>query len=521
MRLNTFQRNRVGTVYPVQVVSNIQDIPRSRNLDAVIQASYFQPKSHIKYDDNENEMTGSGIMDIVKNIYNTGKKLLPVAEKAYTSDVGTALRNLIPASDDTARPGFPGEKHMLLKLKNGKTGVANYMGPGTEISKRLARNDPGRTKSDKVAKLHDIQYRLSQNSTNTDEQLKKVRSADNRMIGSLKRLNDTGGDSQRNIQAGLRLIQLKTIAEDTGALDPSKFAGPLEKLSNSELHLLNSNEMKLEQQGLGPGQELKAKLLKKLKNKAGQNKKGGKLVLPNASNGLSASRTLPDTQTYNLNQGKLSGAGSLLKKQSLKNIVMDNIVPIMLKDLGIKKTSLNKTKLDKVVKECLKNPKKCNLTNNKLQSISKKLGKKLIPIIVDAKIKSGTVSQQSGKGIINTVKKESNKLQDALGKAIFKGVKAYLNHGSKARGLKPMFGSGIECKNELQGKGLFDFVEKGFNKFKKGITKTFKPLGKQIVKGFKKVAPILKTIAPIASIGATALGQPEIGLAIDVGSEFL
>ena len=76
---------------------------------------------------------------------------------------------------------------MILQLKNGKNGVANYMGPGTEVVKRLKRGDPGRTPADMVAKRHDIDYTLASGSRDEASQLKQIRTADNRMINSLKK----------------------------------------------------------------------------------------------------------------------------------------------------------------------------------------------------------------------------------------------------------------------------------------------------------------------------------------------
>jgi len=51
----------------------------------------------------------------------------------FTGKIATAIKNLIPASDKTARPARRGENHAILRLPNGKTGLGNYIGPGTRL----------------------------------------------------------------------------------------------------------------------------------------------------------------------------------------------------------------------------------------------------------------------------------------------------------------------------------------------------------------------------------------------------
>ena len=142
---------------------------------------------------------------------------------------------------------------MVLKLKNGKSGMANYMGPGTQVLKRLERGDPGRTPADMVAKRHDVDFTLAQTAPNKQEQLKMARTADNRMVKSLKEIQKGkhGGDAFRNIQAGMRGIEAKMALENRGLLSPSKFAGDLKKFTPKETGLLMSARNDLEQKGYG------------------------------------------------------------------------------------------------------------------------------------------------------------------------------------------------------------------------------------------------------------------------------
>ena len=251
-RLNQSRRQQIGYVYKPQVNNDIGLTQCGRKMNLVQIQSFDQ-----------NQMNGEGFMDVVRGIFNKGRE-------AYKSETGTAIRNMIPSSDETARNGFAGEEHMILQLKNGKNGVANYMGPGTEVIKRLTRGDPGRTPADMVAKRHDIDYTLAQGARDTAGQLKQIRTADTRMINSLKKIQASRSDAGRNIQAGMRLIQAKNLAEDAGLMDKSKFAGSLAKISDPDKVLLMSNRASLTQQGYGlslPGGSLKQKLIKGINKK--------------------------------------------------------------------------------------------------------------------------------------------------------------------------------------------------------------------------------------------------------------
>lgn len=187
---------------------------------------------------------------MISKIANIGK----IIADAYSGEIGTALRNMLPDSDNTARPGFPGEKHAILKLPNGKYGVANWLGPGTQVVKRLERkNPPGpdapRTVSDLIAERHDIDYSLAKEEKTKELQLKKVREADKRMVQSLKKIKKAGIDDPKNIFIGMRFIQAKILAEDLMVLDKSKFAGEIGKIEPKDKAILLRNRALLEKLG--------------------------------------------------------------------------------------------------------------------------------------------------------------------------------------------------------------------------------------------------------------------------------
>ena len=190
-------------------------------------------------------MQGEGIISAIKKLVN---------KVPSTTDI----LNLIPGSDDTARPSYPGEKHAILKLNNGKYGVANYMGPGTQLEKRLIRGDPPRTLSDKVAMGHDSRYAVAKNQ-------EAVAEADRIMIAKLKDMQKKRQDSNFNIQMGMRPIQAKMLAEKTGIIKPGRIATFGDVVDRK---LVEGTISKLEQEGFGlPGDMLKMKLLKTMKRK--------------------------------------------------------------------------------------------------------------------------------------------------------------------------------------------------------------------------------------------------------------
>jgi hypothetical protein len=76
------------------------------------------------------KQTGAGLIDNIKGIIKAGR----AADKFAAGPIGTVIKNLIPSSDSkpssdsNARNSFPGERHAILKLPNGRAGIANYMG---------------------------------------------------------------------------------------------------------------------------------------------------------------------------------------------------------------------------------------------------------------------------------------------------------------------------------------------------------------------------------------------------------
>lgn len=109
-----------------------------------------------------------------------------------------------------------GENHGVLQVAPNKFVRANYMGPGTQVVKRLARGDKGRTPVDKVAKQHDIDYTLAK----TPED---VTAADRKMIKRVKYIQNRKLDYPINTKQA-NLIKMKRKAEKVLGHNRLRFA---------------------------------------------------------------------------------------------------------------------------------------------------------------------------------------------------------------------------------------------------------------------------------------------------------
>ena len=420
----------------------------------------------------------------------------------------TNLINKLPSSSDTARGMYSGEKHMILKLPNGRSGMANYMGPGTQVIKRLERGDPGRTPADMVAKRHDIDFTLAQQAPNKTVQIQLARAADNRMINSLKKINNGahGGDAFRNIQAGLRGIEAKVALENRGLLNPSTFAGDLKKYTPKENNLLISarndleqkgyghcgNGLKLPGQGLGlPGQGLKKKLMSQYKRD-----KMKKNVVSDIVKMSGRGLTLP--------------GGELIKNTDLLKFITKDMVPNLMKKSGLK--NIDMKKLAPVIGSVLK------VSNGQnLKVLSKNLSSALLPLMTVQKLKTVNMS---GSGIISIIKDVKKQLNSKLSAALFGALKMYISQlGTKGNGLT-LPGGGM-C-----GAGFFSSIGNAFKKVGKSIVSNPLRLAGAIgtlglSETFLTPAQLLKqstgikssdVIDKVAPILASATGNPELAL---------
>lgn len=195
------------------------------------------------------------------------------------------------------KPRFEGEAHSPLILKDGKLRLGEYIGPGTNILKRVELLERGMKEVepvsivDKVAEIHDIDYQLASDSKTKEEQLAKVRKADLDMLKRLKAIKKNKLDKKANILLGEKGIGAKVGIENQGKTIGTALgfamggpagallgrfagkksqkvlqdiAGPLTNITLTEKNQLsnakNKASQELENLGVGAG------LLKKIKN---------------------------------------------------------------------------------------------------------------------------------------------------------------------------------------------------------------------------------------------------------------
>jgi hypothetical protein len=413
-------------------------------------------------------MSGSGYAENIKSIYDAGKTVYDNREKiadgikkisnVYTSELGNNLRNRLPNSDETGRPGYPGEQHAILKLKNGKYGTANYLGPNTAIYERLQRGDPPRSEVDRAAMAHDIRYRFAKTP-------KDIRDADNIMYNKVVDIANKKSDNLHNITLG-RVIKAKTTGEDLGLINKNLFSGDLSKkqpMTNQQVALLNASLQDLTMQGYGkmpakaslmkmlPGDKLKLALLKNLNKKKCKSKKLVGKGLGLAGRGL-----------------RLSGQG-YADLSDIVNIAAKNIIPGLFKKLGLQSDIIKPAQLKTIIDTSLN-----MLDNPTLPNIISQLSKTILPIV-----SSVAVKQMGGSGMFDIIKKDREKLLTLLNKDITKVLTQYNNK-------KPMSGSGD--------------VEDFFKGFAQGFMSVFKPASKVL-------APLLSVAGlPILGTAVGAIG---------------
>lgn len=190
---------------------------------------------------------GEGFLDSLKSL---GSKAGELFDKANNSRVGTALKNFgQEALSDSKykRPGFPGEKHPIITDYDGKKVIANYLGPGTQYSKRIARGDPPVSVLDEYAKKHDGQYEKGRGDPAA------IRRADLQFIANVTTDNRL---SKSDKALGIGAIGTKVALEKAGVKAYPEFAGE-GNIDNNYL----------------PGEKLRKKMIKTYKRQNGKGKK--------------------------------------------------------------------------------------------------------------------------------------------------------------------------------------------------------------------------------------------------------
>lgn len=307
----------------------------------------------------KNDQSGQGLTDIIKNLSNAGKfvtKGLLKASDLYSSDMGTFVKNLSP-TEQGPNANYPGEKHGVLKLKPGRNhsyAIANWMGPGTQVLKRLEKGSQPRTEVDKVSKAHDIRYTLAKD-------IDDIRSADEKMVSKIDEIERKKSDSRFNI-AQARMIKGKIALEKMGVLPRDKFSKSLgKKIPQKDRKILEKELKTLEQDGFGPlpGADSKigdsvrksviSEYLKKdrvvempeklslaqLKAKKGRGvSPAGAGVSPAGAGCCKKGKGVKTTGTGVVVTGSVTSGSGILDKKTIK-IIRDHMIPEILKEANL------------------------------------------------------------------------------------------------------------------------------------------------------------------------------------------
>jgi hypothetical protein len=119
---------------------------------------------------------------------------------------------------------FEGENHGVLWVPGRGFQRASYMGPGTQIIKRIQRGDKGKTPIDQISKLHDIDYTIASGLAKDEQEHAQMgREADQRMINNGWKAYKEGKENIFNLAEGAGLIKAKTLLEDWGLMSKTKF----------------------------------------------------------------------------------------------------------------------------------------------------------------------------------------------------------------------------------------------------------------------------------------------------------
>jgi hypothetical protein len=167
-----------------------------------------------------------------------------------------------------------GERHGFIKMKGSLFPKrASWMGPGTQVIKRLNAGCGGKSVTDTISKAHDLRYSLAQNDNDT-------RRADEIMIRALQKARKDGTDNWFNISQGLYGIGSKVTLENLGLMKKGAFNVPKENIKNytrGEKELMRTALRPLAQKGYGDKKAPKKKPAKKKPAKKKPAQKGGRI----------------------------------------------------------------------------------------------------------------------------------------------------------------------------------------------------------------------------------------------------
>lgn len=133
----------------------------------------------------------------------------------------------------TQTPTNKGEMHVAQILPDGSVQKGNWIGPGTEIMKRLDQS--GITLVDTISKEHDLAYLLAGMEIDRKKRMEKVKEADKKMLDRLKKAKAKKLDKNANILVAQVGILGKNVLEKNASKIGKVIAGQVGELTGKLL----------------------------------------------------------------------------------------------------------------------------------------------------------------------------------------------------------------------------------------------------------------------------------------------
>jgi hypothetical protein len=162
-----------------------------------------------------------------KHIQSKGLHGSGLIDETVRKGLAYAVKRASPEEEALSRPGYPGEKHVILLSQDGKRYVTqNWSGPGTNVDARLSRGDKPTDQVDACSMLHDISY------NNLTKAVKAKKIDRKTYLEGVKKADDTFRACASSVTDRPRLgkiastaIGAKALAEDLGIIPTSMFSG--------------------------------------------------------------------------------------------------------------------------------------------------------------------------------------------------------------------------------------------------------------------------------------------------------
>jgi len=148
--------------------------------------------------------------------------------KGLSKDIFAIFRSTL--SDPST---YKGEMHVGQILPDGSVHKGNFLGPGTDIMKRI--DQPGITLVDTISKEHDLSYLLAGMELDRKKRMAKVALADKKMLERLKKAKTKKLDKKANILVAEAGIIGKQVLEKHASKIGNAVAGPAGALTGKLL----------------------------------------------------------------------------------------------------------------------------------------------------------------------------------------------------------------------------------------------------------------------------------------------